>query len=104
MRAAGFTSSQQTPEARIWENTRAQMMLKTKPNWSVSISGPGVSPTATKAMSSKAMEVLPGMPKARVVISAPPSLALLDDSGAMTPRTSPWPKPSLFLSVCRACA
>ena len=50
------------------------------------------------------MEVLPGMPNASVVMSAPPSFALLDDSGAMTPRTSPLPKPPLFLSVCRAWA
>ena len=32
MRAAGFTSTQHTAEARIWENTSAQMMLKTKPS------------------------------------------------------------------------
>ena len=38
------------------------------------------------------MPALPGTPKAMVGMSAPPSLALLALSEAMTPRTSPLPK------------
>ena len=38
------------------------------------------------------MERLPGIPKAMVGISDPPSFELLALSGAMTPRTSPLPK------------
>ena len=68
-----------------------------------SISGPGVSPWISMAPRNSAMLVLPGMPKARVGIRPPPSLALLALSGAMTPRTSPLPKLSAFFSVCRAC-
>ena len=38
---------------------------------------------------------LPGTPRVKVGISVPPSLASLEASGAMTPRTSPLPKVSL---------
>ena len=38
------------------------------------------------------MPALPGTPKAMVGTSGPPSLALLELSDAMTPRTSPLPK------------
>jgi hypothetical protein len=38
------------------------------------------------------MDALPGTPKAIVGTSAPPSLALLALSEAITPRTSPVPK------------
>ena len=38
------------------------------------------------------MVALPGTPKATVGSSAPPSLALLALSDAITPRTSPLPK------------
>ena len=42
----------------------------------------------------------PGMPKSRVGMRAPPSLALLADSGPSTPRTSPVPKESRLREVC----
>ena len=38
-----------------------------------------------------AMLELPGIPKNRVGIIAPPSLELLAASGAMTPAIAPWP-------------
>ena len=38
------------------------------------------------------MVALPGTPNAMVGTSAPPSLALLELSEAITPRTSPLPK------------
>ena len=67
--------------------------------WSllVSISGPGVMPWIRSAPRRIAIEALPGMPKATVGISAPPFIALLAVSGAITPRTSPLPNPSLSL-------
>src|ERR1700755_3125783 len=58
----------------------------------VSMSGPGTSPWIRKAPSRIAMVALPGTPNATVGTSAPPSLALLELSEAMTPRTSPLPK------------
>ena len=68
----------------------------------VSISGPGVIPWIMSAPIRIAMAALPGMPKAMVGISAPPFIALLAVSGAITPRTSPLPKPSLFFELCTA--
>ena len=68
------------------------------------IASPGTMPTAVKATSTSAIDVEPGMPKNMVGISAPPSLALFDASGAITPRTSPLPKFSVFFSVWAAWA
>ena len=51
------------------------------------------------------MPGLPGMEKKSVGTSTPPSIALFDASGAMTPRMSPVPNDSVApRSVCRACA
>jgi hypothetical protein len=57
----------------------------------VSISGPGRRPWIKKAPSRIAMPAPPGMPKATVGMSDPPSTALLHDSGPITPRMSPLP-------------
>src|ERR1700716_4191392 len=68
----------------------------------VSMSGPGTSPWIRKAPSRMAMVALPGTPKATVGSSAPPSLALLELSDAMTPRTAPLPDGgAAFLPVFR---
>ena len=56
------------------------------------MSGPGTSPWIRNAPSRIAMVALPGTPNATVGTSAPPSLALLELSDAITPRTSPLPK------------
>ena len=45
----------------------------------------------------------PGMPNRSVGTSPPPSFALLELSGPMTPRTSPEPKFDLSLVVCTEC-
>src|ERR1700746_1389195 len=58
----------------------------------VSMSGPGTSPWIRNAPRRIAMVALPGTPKATVGTRAPPSLALLELSDAMTPRTSPLRK------------
>ena len=50
-----------------------------------------------------AMEPEPGMPKSRVGTSPPPSLALLELSGPITPRTSPDPKRDLSPVVWTEC-
>src|SRR3954471_19848928 len=57
-----------------------------------SMSGPGTSPWMRNAPSRIAIVALPGTPNATVGTSAPPSLALLELSEAITPRTSPLPK------------
>src|ERR1044071_8510871 len=53
-----------------------------------SMSGPGTNPWIRNAPSRMAMVALPGTPNATVGTSAPPSLALLELSDAITPRTS----------------
>ena len=63
----------------------------------VSISGPGVMFWIMSAPRRIAIEALPGMPNATVGMRAPPFIALLAVSGAITPRTSPLPNPSLSL-------
>ena len=42
----------------------------------------------------------PGIPKIKVGINAPPSFALLADSGAITPRISPLPNWEVSFVVC----
>ena len=44
----------------------------------------------------------PGMPKISVGTSPPPSFALFELSGAITPRMSPWPNCDLSFAVCTA--
>src|SRR6202040_1726673 len=66
----------------------------------VSMSGPGTRPWIRKAPSRMAMVALPGTPKATVGTSAPPSLALLELSEAITPRTSPLPNVGLGPFPC----
>ena len=68
----------------------------------VSMSGPGLSPTISNALSRMAVPRLPGMPKATVGISEPPLVALLAASGAITPRISPLPNMDLSLALCTA--
>lgn len=51
-------------------------------------------PCASSAARISAIEAEPGIPKAIVGTSEPPSFALFDDSDAITPRTSPRPKVS----------
>ncbi len=74
-------------QAMVSDSTR----VKTTSSWSNSSLGPGSSPCSTMAPRNTAVSALPGMPKARVGISEPPSLALLADSGAITPLMLPRP-------------
>jgi hypothetical protein len=48
--------------------TSVQITAKVKLSWVVSISGPGLIPTAMKAVRTSALEVPPGIPKASVGI------------------------------------
>ena len=79
-----------------------QTMENVMCNWVVSISGPGFSPWIKSAPNRIAVPRLPGMPNATVGTSDPPLVALLADSGAMTPRMSPWPNIDLSLALCTA--
>ena len=63
------------------------------------MSTPGSIPIKTKPPSKIAILPEPGMPNSNVGTRAPPSLALLADSGAITPRMSPVPYLSLFFVV-----
>ncbi len=64
---------------------------------------PGVMPTMIRPPKMSARVLEPGIPKASVGISEPPSLALVDASTPITPRTSPVPKVSRApLQVCLA--
>ena len=56
-----------------------------------SMRGPTDTPASVRAAIMIAMLELPGMPKNRVGIIAPPSFALLAASGAITPAMAPWP-------------
>ena len=58
----------------------------------VSSSFPGFKPSSSSPTSRMACGALPGMPKATVGSSAPPSLASLEASGASTPSGAPRPK------------
>ena len=64
--------------------------------------GPGSIPSRTMPPRKIAMDPDPGMPNSMVGRSAPPCMALLALSGAITPRTSPLPKLGFFLLVCTA--
>ena len=64
--------------------------------------GPGEIPCIMKMLNSRAMARLPGMPKLRVVSSAPPSLESLAASLAMTPSGWPVPKEAGSLEDCTA--
>ena len=83
------------------DHTMAKVVLR----WMVSMSGPGIRPWMRKTLSRMAIEAEPGTPKAMVGTSEPAVMALLADSGAMTPRTSPLPKVLLApLTVCNSMA
>ena len=66
----------------------------------VTISKPGSIPIRTKPPSNRTLLPEPGIPKINVGINAPPSLALLADSGAITPRISPLPNCEVSFVVC----
>ena len=66
----------------------------------VTISIPGSIPIKINPPRSKTLFPEPGIPKINVGINAPPSLALLADSGAITPRISPLPNCEVSLVVC----
>ena len=57
-------------------------------------SGPDWMPWMVSAPSMTAVTASPGMPKAMIVTSEPPTLALFDDSEAMMPSGVPVPKRS----------
>ena len=57
-------------------------------------SGPDWMPWIVSAPSITAVTASPGMPKAMIVTSEPPTLALLEDSEAMMPSGVPVPKRS----------
>ena len=57
-------------------------------------SGPDWMPWMVSAPSITAVTASPGMPKAMMVTSEPPTLALFDDSEAMMPSGVPLPKRS----------
>src|SRR3974377_530571 len=63
-------------------------------SWASRSFGPGAMPWARNAPSKSAIDGEPGTPNASVGMSAPPSRALLADSAAIRPRTSPLPKVS----------
>ena len=81
---------------------RVATIEKVMSSFEVSISGPGVIPWIRKAPSRIAIGALPGMPKATVGTSAPPFMALLAVSGAITPRTSPLPNCDLSRALWTA--
>ena len=60
-----------------------QTIRKVKSKCLLSMSGPGVIPCIIKPPKINAIDALPGTPKARVGIKAPPSFALLDVSEAI---------------------
>ena len=68
----------------------------------VSMSGPGRMSCRMRALSRIAVPRLPGIANATAGISAPPLVALLAASGAMTPRMSPRPKRLLSRADCTA--
>ena len=88
----------------IFAITIIQTILKTRSSSFVSICGPGTIPIERKATSRIAMLSPPGIPKASVGISPPPSLAPSVASGAITPSTAPLPNLSGVFDVCAAWA
>ena len=64
--AMGFAKIMQIAAARILAITKVQITAKVRLSCEVSMSGPGLMPTAINAVSTSADEVPPGMPKASV--------------------------------------
>ena len=91
------------PAPKILAITTVHIMAKVIWSLSVSMAGPGVIPWMRNAPSKIAIVALPGIPKAIVGISEAPFIALLALSGAITPRTSPFPNSSRSLELCTAC-
>ena len=60
-------------------------------------------PKSASAPIKTAIEPEPGIPKSKVGTSPPPSLALFELSGPITPRTSPLPNSDFSLLVCIVC-
>ena len=61
--------------------------------------GPGIILCIINAPSITAVTISPGIPRAIIIISAPPAVALLAASGATMPSYSPFPKLDLFLDA-----
>ncbi len=66
MREIGLINAKQIATAMMLAMVSVQTTAKVRLSWVVSISGPGLMPTAISAVRIKAVEVPPGMPKARV--------------------------------------
>ena len=71
---------------------RSQMKENVTSSCVVRISFPGFTPTINRPPKTRANVDEPGIPNASVGINDPPSLALVAESTAITPRTSPFPK------------
>ena len=92
----------QRPAPSTFARASDQMIVYVTPKSALTIEGPGSMPIRTIPPRKTAIEPEPGMPNISVGRSPPPSFALFALSGAMTPRTSPLPKRSVFFSDCIA--
>ena len=84
------------------ESQNNMTISATKPGLSIIRSGPGRTPYINIPAIRIAVGPLPGIPNTREGINAPPEVALLALSAAITPSISPWPKYSLRLERRRA--
>src|SRR5579875_1943098 len=98
-RATRPLAARNTRTATTLASPRIHTIAHTTSRCVTSMRGPGVRPRMTKAPSRMAMPELPGIPKATVGMSAPPSLAWFALSGAITPSIAPLPKASGRLPV-----